>query len=209
LLSSLLCLGLPSARLYQSNFVFPISPIFVTWLASHILSDSLTRVFTINRKKAIVYINRLILIIVLISVAYNFKTGSNKIKLLMEYKNVTQNVLLPEESILQTSIRLSFVACRICKLYSNASWRQSASSCKVVGLPAPFPYRVVPLYWNYFNQRRIALSEVGTLPYWVLYRRSILITDFVSKKKKVRTLPFLVQSPFWGMTPYFLPVIAK
>jgi hypothetical protein len=38
-------------------------------------------------------------------VAYNFKTGSDK-KLLMEYENVTQIVLLPEESILQNAKQL-------------------------------------------------------------------------------------------------------
>jgi hypothetical protein len=36
-----------------------------------------------------------------VSVAYNFKTESNKIKLLMEYENATQKVSLFVESTLQ------------------------------------------------------------------------------------------------------------
>jgi hypothetical protein len=39
-------------------------------------------------------------IIVGVSVTYNFQTGNNKIKLLMEHENVTQNVVLPLESTL-------------------------------------------------------------------------------------------------------------
>jgi hypothetical protein len=39
-------------------------------------------------------------------VAYNFETGSNKIKLLTEYESATQRVLLFIEPILQTAEQL-------------------------------------------------------------------------------------------------------
>jgi hypothetical protein len=39
-------------------------------------------------------------------VAYNFQIGNNKIKLLAEYESVTQEVLLPVESILQNAKQL-------------------------------------------------------------------------------------------------------
>jgi hypothetical protein len=45
-------------------------------------------------------------IIVGVSVAYNFQTRSNKIKLLTEYESVTQKVLIPLESILQNAKQL-------------------------------------------------------------------------------------------------------
>jgi hypothetical protein len=38
-----------------------------------------------------------------VSVAYNFQTGKNKIKLLTEYESVTQKVLLPVESTLHNA----------------------------------------------------------------------------------------------------------
>jgi hypothetical protein len=41
-------------------------------------------------------------------VAYNFQTGNNKIKLLTEYENVTEKVLLVIESILQNAKHLSW-----------------------------------------------------------------------------------------------------
>jgi hypothetical protein len=43
------------------------------------------------------------MIIVGVSVACNFQSGSNKIKLLTEYESVTRKVLLPMESILQNA----------------------------------------------------------------------------------------------------------
>jgi hypothetical protein len=38
-----------------------------------------------------------------VSVAYNFQTGRIKLKLHTEYGNVTQKVLLPVESVVQTA----------------------------------------------------------------------------------------------------------
>jgi hypothetical protein len=38
----------------------------------------------------------------------------------------------------------------------------------VLGLPAPFGFRTQPVCWNFFNQRRIALSGGDSFPYWVL-----------------------------------------
>jgi hypothetical protein len=49
-------------------------------------------------------------------VAYNFETGNKKIKLLTEYKNVTQKVLLVIESILQNDKQLQHA-----QFYSVAS----------------------------------------------------------------------------------------
>jgi hypothetical protein len=45
-------------------------------------------------------------IIVGVSVAYNFQTRKNKIKLLMEYESVTRKVLISLESILQNAKQL-------------------------------------------------------------------------------------------------------
>jgi hypothetical protein len=45
-------------------------------------------------------------------VAYTFQTGNNKIKLLMEYENVTKKVLLPMESIPQNAKQLQHGAFR-------------------------------------------------------------------------------------------------
>jgi hypothetical protein len=45
-------------------------------------------------------------IIVGVCVAYNVQTGNNKIKLLREYENVTQKVVLSIESMLQTAKQL-------------------------------------------------------------------------------------------------------
>jgi hypothetical protein len=42
----------------------------------------------------------------------NFQTGSNKIKLLTEYENVTQKVLLPLESTLQNAENFNMRAFR-------------------------------------------------------------------------------------------------
>jgi hypothetical protein len=41
---------------------------------------------------------------------------------------------------------------------------------------------------NCFNQRRMALYEGGSLPYRVLLRRCILITDFVSKNQSTHSV---------------------
>jgi hypothetical protein len=45
-------------------------------------------------------------------VAYNFQTGNNKIKLLMEYENVTQKDLLFIESMLRIAEDFNMRACR-------------------------------------------------------------------------------------------------
>jgi hypothetical protein len=45
-------------------------------------------------------------IIVRVSMAYNFQTRNNKIKLVTEYGSVTQKVLIPLESILQNAKQL-------------------------------------------------------------------------------------------------------
>jgi dynactin complex subunit len=51
---------------------------------------------------------RVILNFVGVSVAYNFQTRNNKIKLLTEYESVTQKSLIPLESILQNTKQLLF-----------------------------------------------------------------------------------------------------
>jgi hypothetical protein len=43
-------------------------------------------------------------------VVYNFKTGNREIKLLMEYENITQNVLLLIESMLQNAKQLQLAS---------------------------------------------------------------------------------------------------
>jgi hypothetical protein len=45
-----------SIHVYQPNFVFPISPIFVTCLTSLILLDLVTEVFSFNMKNGNFYI---------------------------------------------------------------------------------------------------------------------------------------------------------
>lgn len=60
-------------------------------------------------------------IMVGVSVAYNFQSGCNKIKVLTEYESVTKKVVTLVESILQyllNSFSDLFVACKVVKLYS-------------------------------------------------------------------------------------------
>jgi hypothetical protein len=45
-------------------------------------------------------------IIVGVSVAYNFQTRNNKIKLLLQYESVTQKVLISLESVMQNAKQL-------------------------------------------------------------------------------------------------------
>jgi hypothetical protein len=53
-------------------------------------------------------------------VAYNIQNGKNKIKLLMEYENVTQNILLVIELILQIANKQENASCiRSTSLLSN------------------------------------------------------------------------------------------
>jgi hypothetical protein len=75
----------------------------------------------------------------------------------------------------------------------NASWIRSTFSCEVLGVPAPVQCRTLPVSWNCFNQRRVALSEGGAFPYWVLLRT-------LYRETKVCALISLKQSPFWVMT---------
>lgn len=48
----------------------------------------------------------MIKIIVGVSMAYNFRTGNNKILLLTEHESVTQKVSVPGESVLQEARQL-------------------------------------------------------------------------------------------------------
>jgi hypothetical protein len=60
--------------------------------------------------------------------------GNNKIKLLVDYENVTQKDLLSLESMLHNAKKLQHV---------QASWIRPKSSCEVLGLPATFWYRTL------------------------------------------------------------------
>jgi hypothetical protein len=61
------------------------------------------------------FMYRVILNYVGVSMAYKFQMENNKIKLLMEYESATQKVLLSVESILQNAKRLqrAHISCHV------------------------------------------------------------------------------------------------
>jgi hypothetical protein len=79
------------------------------------ISQALTAiwVFTLRQQTWLEWKYRAILIIVGVSVAYNFQTGRNKIKLLTKYESVTQKVLLSVKSMLQLLNSFNLSAFRI------------------------------------------------------------------------------------------------
>jgi hypothetical protein len=71
--------------------------------------------------------------------AYNFQTGKNKIKLLTKYESVTQEVLVPVESLLQNPKELQtcmpFMTRKMSERYAIL-FRVFSSICSVTVLTA-------------------------------------------------------------------------
>jgi hypothetical protein len=100
---------------------------------------------------------------------YSFPSlEDHKIKLLTQYGSVTQKVLLLLE---WTVIQMVVFGITNCKesWFLWASRKRPTSSLEVLGIPAPFLCRTLPVSWNYFNHYMKAefsiLSSVTTLQF--------------------------------------------
>jgi hypothetical protein len=123
----------------------------------------------------------------------------------MEYENICQKVLLAVDWTTYQRVIYGIPNCKEAR--ENVSCIRSTTSCEVFDLPAPFRCRTLLVSWNCFMQRRIALSDGGYFLYFFLRNNVAFWWQSFSQKAKVSTFLSLEQSPFWGMTLYFLPDI--